>query len=149
MLAAPAAFARAHTYSGTICQPVPASVSCIEYSQFGVNNTCSTTQTVECPLPIDYSNAATTIFNVYVVAYDRSTTSNVSCTLQKTNTDGLWTYSANATTFNGGANSSSQFINFFPNVSVDGFWHVRCTLPGVQTAGQFSHITNLLFGTND
>lgn len=152
-LASSQASARTFVIPGTICGPVLGSASCIEYGQYGAQNNCASVATVECPLPSDYANAgATNVYQTYFVAYDRNSgntsTTNVSCTLQKTDFEGTLLYTASLSTSNGGAGSGSQIRTFFPNVSQGGFWRMRCSLPAVQ-AGAISHLTNLLVGTNE
>ena len=73
---------------GTACQPVLASVGCIEYSNFGAYNLCSSPQIIECPVPISYKSGPPTVTSFYYIAYDRSTTANINCTLQETDGNG-------------------------------------------------------------
>jgi len=145
------AFARTILVPGTICQPVQGSGGCIEYSNYGVHNICSGVATVECPLPASENNNSPlpTVYQVYYTGYDRSTAANVNCSVQKTDTSGNVVYSAAANTGGGGVGSGVQFPIVFPNVSQDGWWRLRCTIPGVQTAGWFSHVTNILVGTTE
>ena len=149
-LASSPASARTFLIHGTTCQPVQGSGGCIEYSQYGAHNICSGTATVECPLPVDEANSGgTNVYQLYFTGYDRSTAGNVSCAVQKTDFSGNVTYNATAATSGGGVGSGIQSPIVFPNVSSDGWWRLRCTIPGVQTAGWFSHVTNILVGTNE
>ena len=149
-LASSQAFARTVLIPGTVCQPIQGAQGCVEYSQYGTHNICATTITVECPLPASEPNASPhpSVYQVYYTAYDRHTTQNVSCTIQKTDTSGNSTYSATASTGGGGVGSGVQFPIVFPNVGQDGWWRLSCTIPGVQ-AGWFSHVTNILLGTTE
>lgn len=145
------ASARTTLVHGSVCQPVQGSGGCIEYSNYGVHNICSGTATVECPFPTDERNSSPlpNVYQVYYTAYDRHTSSNINCTIQKVGFDGNASYSAPANTGGGGVGSGIQSPIVFPNVSQDGWWRMRCTIPGVQTAGWFSHITNILVGTDE
>lgn len=142
------ASARTILIPGGVCQPVQGSGGCIEYSQYGVHNICSGTATVECPLPVDEPNGSLpNVYQLYMGAYDRSTVANVSCTVTKLNTDGNPTYTGTLSTGGGGVGASIQLPIVFPNVTSDGWWRLRCSIPGVQTAGWFSHVTEILIGT--
>lgn len=144
------ASARSFLIHGTVCQPVQGSGGCIEYSQYGAHNVCSSTATVECPLPIDEPNSGLpNVYQLYFTGYDRNTSSDVSCFVQKSDFSGNVTYNATAATGGGGVGSGIQSPIVFPNVSADGWWRLRCTIPGVQTAGWFSHVTNIFVGTSE
>jgi hypothetical protein len=146
-LALPAsqAFGRTFVIPGTVCQPIPSSAGCIDYTQFGVHNTCGSTATVECPMASSYVGSPS-VYQAYFVAYDRNTSTNVSCTLQRSDYTGAVLYSATLST--SGSSASAMIRTFFPNVPQSAFWRMRCTIPAVQS-GQVSHITNLLLGTTE
>ena len=145
-LAAPVS-ARTFYYPGTVCQPTAGAGTCIDFDQYGAHNNCSTAVSVECALPITTSGSPS-VWQMYYTGYDRSTTANVNCQLQKTTAEGNVTYSTNVNTSNGGLNSGAQFPIAFPNVPADGFWRLRCSIPGLN-AGQASHVTNLLLSTSE
>ena len=146
VLIASPAFAGPATYlPGTVCQPITgATANCVEYTQYGVHNTCSTNITVECPLPITSNSPAPSAWFAQYFAYDRSTVDNVSCTIQKTDSSGNVTFQSTANTSGGGAGSAVQSQIFtLTSQSFDSWWRFRCSLPGNQTAGWFSHLTSI------
>ena len=140
------AFAGPATYlPGTVCRLATASLAnCAEYTQYGIQNNCSGGITVECPLPITSNAPAPGAWFATYYAYDRSTTSDVSCTIQKTDGAGVVVFQSSMNTGGGGAGSGVQNPIFsLSGQSFDGWWRLRCWLPGVQTAGWPSHITNI------
>ena len=145
------AFARRLTFHGTMCQPVSGNTTSVDYSVFGINNTSAGTVTIECPMPISYSTTAIpTIIDVAGEAYDRNTTSDVICTVQKLDAVGTVLASAVGQTHNGGPGSSAQNFGFgvVSGVAVDGYWRMRCTLPAVQS-GAFCHLVSIVMNTSE
>jgi len=131
---------RSFRYPGAVCQPVQGSAGCVEYSQYGVHNTCGSTATVECALPIDTTTS--TIINVdywSLALYDRNTSTNVSCTLNKVYIDGSIQYTTTLTS--SGSSASNIYLTVGPGLAQNGnyTWRARCTIPAVQS-GNFSHI---------
>ena len=140
--------ARTFTFPQTGCQPVLGSVGCIEYSQYGAHNVCGGTATVECPLAMSYSGSPTVNSSSYF-AYDRSTVADVSCTLQRTDFSGAVLFTTTVNTTGGGVGSGIQLRPLVVSQNVTGYWWLRCSLPGVQTAGWFSHISNIFVSTTE
>lgn len=135
--------ARTFTFPQTVCQPVLGSAGCIEYDNYGAHNVCGGTATVECPLSLSYPTSGS--FNVTssaYFAYDRNTTSNVSCTLQRTDFSGAVLFSTTVSTSGGGPGTGLQTGTFTVSQSINGYWRMRCDIPGVQS-GWVSHVSNL------
>jgi len=129
---------------GTACQPsTPADANCVEYTQYGVHNTCATAITVECPIQRVRINTKTSrIYSAYVYAYDRSTAADVSCSLEQTDRYGNVTYQSTRNT--SGNSVDEQLLFYAPSTSTyDLWWRFRCSVPGVETPGWFSHLTNI------
>jgi hypothetical protein len=146
LLSAPAS-ARTYMYPGAVCQAaLPSQVGCIENTQFGVHNVCGSIATVECPLDSGFLGLGATVSFVSFTGYDRSTLSNVSCQVQKVNSDGGVLFTSTISTTGSGA--GSQLLSTFPNISENGFWRMRCSIPAVQ-AGQFSHVATLSMLTGE
>jgi hypothetical protein len=143
--------ARTFTYPQTICQPLLGSAGCIEYSQHGVHNVCSGTATVECSLPISYPSGGggINVTSASYFAYDRHTAANVSCTLQRTDFAGTVLFTTTVNTTGGGVGSGVQSKAFTVSQSVVGYWRLRCDIPGVQTAGWVSHVSNLFLSSTE
>lgn len=142
------AVARTFVTPQTVCQPTSGFTGCINYDQFGAHNTCGVVATVECPLPISYPVATPTVNTVGVFSYDRSTTTNVSCTLQRTDFAGNVLYTSTQSTAGGGPGTGVQTNTFSPAVSASGYWRLRCSVPAVN-AGNFSHISNVYVQTSE
>lgn len=140
--------ARTFTFPQTLCQPVQGSAGCIEYGQYGAHNVCGGWATVECPLPVSYSGAQTVNASSYF-AYDRHTGADVSCTLQRTDFSGAVLFTTTVNTSGGGVGSGVQLKAFTVSQSISGYWRLRCDLPGVQTAGWFSHISNIYMSSTE
>ena len=137
------ASARIFTFHGTVCQPINGSIFGAEYTQFGVHNVSGAPITVECPFPLTGPTGSTpTITGASTFAYDRSTTADVSCDLQKVAFDGSLVLSINAHTTGGGPGSGFQGMSYaIPAGTLEsGYWRIRCTIPAVQS-GAFSHVT--------
>lgn len=146
LLAAPAS-ARTYVYSGVTCQAAfPGQVGCIENTQFGVHNVCGTIVPVECPLDSGFPGVGPNVTFVSFTGYDRSTLSDVSCQVQKVNSDGGVLFTSTIATT--GSAAGSQLRTTFPGVSQNGFWRMRCNLPAVQ-GGQFSHVTTISMLTGE
>jgi hypothetical protein len=138
---------RVYNYSGTVCQPVSGATTSVDYSQFGIQNNSASAITVECPLntTVLSSELQTTFGSAIISGYDRSTTSNVSCTLQTVDSAGNVTFSMPGSSSGGGPGSGPTGILSFSQVPpgvADGYWRLRCTIPGVQS-GWASHVTSI------
>ena len=143
-LVASQASARSYQFHGSVCAPIAGAQDCVDYTQFGVHNICPSPVTVECPLPISWVSSTPNVFQTYFVGYDRSTLTNLDCTLQKTDINGGVLYSATLSV----TSTGPSIKTFFPNVSQQSVWRLRCTIPGVQ-GGQFSHLASMFVGTNE
>ena len=134
---------------GTVCQPTQGFASCADYSQYGVHNTCSDPIVVDCPLPISMllpfpgTNAQ---WWASIGMYDRSTTADVSCTLQAIDGYGEVYFQTTASSTLGGPGSGAQGVlttnAFLPATQ----WHLRCWIPGVEAAGWYSHVSGFKIG---
>jgi hypothetical protein len=145
------ALARAYTFPGSVCQPVASSAGCVDYSVYGVNNICAASIVVECPLSISTLNISnTTVSLARYFAYDRNTTLNLSCTLERSFFSGEPVFSAVASTVGGGAGSDVQTITFTSAVGqgATGYWHARCSIPGSQS-GAFSYLSSIYIATTE
>jgi hypothetical protein len=133
------AFARTYTIHGTICRPLPDNLAGAEYDQYGVHNIGGAILTVECPLPLAYPELGTApaVTSVQVTVYDRSTSLDVSCVLEHMNVNGVSLMSLSNKTFGGGPGSGPVDLPFTPDPGsgANGFWRLRCTLPGAQPGG--------------
>jgi hypothetical protein len=146
------ATSRLHTVHGTICQPTSTSVGSIEYTQFGTQNISTTaTANVECPLPIDYQvlPVIEVLDQVQLIAYDRSTTADVSCSLRNVDVSGNVLMSLPKSTSGGGPGTGSQAVVFTPpaGTMISGIWSLVCSIPAVQS-GAFSHVTTVLISSH-
>jgi hypothetical protein len=144
-LASSQALGRTHINTGTVCQPIAGS-TCITYSQHGVGNNCSSEQTVECPLVHSFGGAPTTT-QVYYVGYDRHSTANISCALQRTDSDGNVLFTSTKNT-SGEAIASKMVVWLNLNQPQGFWWRLRCAIPAVE-AGEFSHLTSIVMLTNE
>lgn len=146
-LFASSASARLNTYPQTLCQPLLGSLSCIEYSQYGVHNVCTGTATVECPLPTSKpSSGSINVTQAAVFAYDRNTSTNVSCSVQRTDYQGSLLYSTTLSTSGSGSGVQAKYATF--TQSHDGYWRMRCSIPAVQS-GNLSHVANAYLQTSE
>jgi hypothetical protein len=147
LLSAPAS-ARFYVYSGVGCRAaVPSQVGCIESSQFGVQNACSSPVAVECPLDAGSGVDDPIVTFVSFTGYDRSTVADVSCQVQKVSADGSLLFGKTIKTEPVNGTGAQQPITF-PNIGQSGSWRMRCSIPGVQ-AGQFSHVTSMSMLTSE
>lgn len=139
--------ARTFARHGTFCQ----ATSSIGYSQFGAHNTAATAQSFECPFNLSYSEGANpTVTQAFTTVYDRSTTADVVCDLQKMDFSGNPLMTVTARSIGGGPGSASQTLNYTipPSTFVAGFWRVRCTVPPPQS-GAFSHVASSAMITSE
>jgi len=149
-LVASSSDARTFTFPQTGCRPILGSAGCIDYSQYGAHNVCGGTATVECPLSVSYPTSGSfSVTSAAYFAYDRNTASDVSCTLQRTDFSGAVLFSTTVNTSGGGVGSGVQTGTFTVSQNINGYWRLRCDLPGVQTAGWFSHISNTYLISNE
>jgi len=138
---------RSFVNPGALCAPaVASSASCLTYNQFGVSNGCSTTQTVECPLPVSYPGAGATVNQSFYDGYDRNSSSDVSCSLQKTDFAGNILFSSTANT--SGSAAGVQQPTFSVSTSVVGYWRLRCSIPGATGSG-VSHVVSAFVGDTE
>jgi len=134
---------RVFRYSGTVCQAASLADGNVSYGQFGVQNNDPTTRRVICPLPTNNAGAANEVMTnmLAVTIYDRSTNSDVVCSLQATDSAGNIIFNQTLSSPSpGGPGSGLQQLLFNPSGhSIQDFWLLNCTLPAVQS-GAFSHI---------
>jgi hypothetical protein len=135
---------------GTVCQPTQGFANCADYSQYGVHNTCSDPIVVDCPLPIaqvfPFPGNPDPQWWASIVLYDRSTTADVSCTLQAIDGYGDVYFQTTANSSLGGPGSGAQGIlttNVFMSATQ---WHLRCWIPGVEAPGWYSHVSGFKIG---
>ena len=128
-------------YHANICSPNKNSVSLIERSQFGVNNTSNlATASIQCPLNLPF-DASLRVKSVYLTGYDRHPALNISCTLQGLGLDGklLWSQSTSSS-------GSGQTFQFLPVISPPSTFtaamNLSCSLPPTTNAGA-SHLTTI------
>ena len=146
LLAATQAEARSFAFHGNVCRPVGGQTGCTEAGQYGVNNICQFAITVECPLPISTATGiGETLTGGYFVAYDRSQTADVACTLVRNDFKGDVVYQESLSTSGFGAAPVSKF--FATGQAVSGFWRLRCTLPTLTSDG-ITHLTSILITTS-
>lgn len=144
-LVASSADAKTWVDMGQDCQPEFGS-TCINYSQFGAHNVCSTTQNLECPVTHIFGGSPT-ITQFYFTAYDRHSTQNVTCTIRRTDGGGNILFSSSKNTINEGAGVQTiTWLNL--NQTQNAWWSMRCSLPPVE-AGEFSHLTSYVMLTNE
>lgn len=143
---------RTWRFSGSVCQAIASSRLQVEYNQYGVFNTGSTLATVICPLPLN--NATSSLESMTnmlaVIVYNRSNTTNLTCTLLETDTTGgtvLFSQSMSLSPLGPGS-SSRQFL-FDPSSAggaITGVWSLQCNLPAVQS-GDFSIVSAITVQT--
>lgn len=135
LLFASSTFAATGGYSGSACNPnTPTDGSRINYTQFGVHNVSSAVANVTCPAN---QPSGSDIFNISATVYDRSTTTDVCCTMMVLNSDGL--IIASAAPCSAGFGSGSQPLSFVPPFNASSTVELACSIPGV-TANGFSHV---------
>ena len=122
------------------------------YSQYGIqNDSASEITEVDCPIPIStVSPGADVITAAYMTVYDRSTTANVSCSLQRAFGEGTVSYSVSANTAGCGPGTGPQDLHFTITGApfADGYWRVHCTIPGAES-GWVSHVTSITVTTTN
>ena len=144
-LASSSADARTHVATGAECQPETGS-TCIQFTQFGAHNICTTTQGLECPITHSYVGSQT-ITQFYFIGYDRHSSQNVSCTIRRTDGAGNILFSSSKNTT--GESATSQLIVWLNlNQTQSAWWNMRCTLPPVE-AGEFSHLSSFVTLTTE
>jgi hypothetical protein len=134
------AFATMTFISGNNCFPVQG--SSVGYNQFGAHATTSAPAIVHCPMVLpDWAPGNNPPFTMTVNAYNRSTTSDLSCTL--TQVDGSANIFASTTVatrnrgfFGSQSNAASGNRSAYP--------YLRCTIPGA-TANGLSHLVAVFF----
>jgi hypothetical protein len=110
--------------------------SAVSVNQYGVFNTSSSAVTVTCPVPVTTQGL---ISLISVVAYDRSSTADVSCSMVETDSGGtvLGTAALN-TAGNSGSVQNPQTPapgHFLSWSSAGHFWMLQCSIPGVTASG--------------
>jgi hypothetical protein len=139
---------RVFLFSGTTCQPANSNTF-LEYSQFGVDNASTQPAVIECPLPLSYLVDGTHVISVSGMAYDRNTTSNVTCTLQSADAAGNITGTFSAQTNAGGPGSAAQPLPFSGVTGLaSDYWRIRCTLPVPQSLA-LSHFVSTKIITDE
>jgi len=116
-------------YHGSLCNPQPPDVSKIDYNQFGSFNIAATTGTVSCGTG---TQILATVNTVSIIAYDRNSSTNVSCTVMLTDIFGNSLFTQNKTTT--GNSAGSQTLNYTPGVGTHTVY-VRCDIPAVTASG--------------
>jgi len=141
------------TVSGSICVPTLASRNSVDYNSYGVHNTSSTTATVQCAVPIQWTTTPTnpTFTAIWVGIYDRNSSNDVQCAVKLTYSDGSDVITPLAVNSTGGGPGSPfqlQGATFPAGVTAFGDHQltVICTIPGVQS-GSFSHVTSITDGS--
>jgi hypothetical protein len=135
---------RSFNFPGALCTTADPGKT-VFYNQFGVFNNSGGAITVECPLPTTTINATTDLQTVTASVYDRSTSSDVTCTLSQTGFDGNLIFSTTAHTTGGGPTSGNVALSLGnPPGVLNGYWSVRCTLPATEFGAQ-SYMTAVLF----
>jgi hypothetical protein len=135
---------------GTACQVSSGFAGSFSYSNYGIQNDGASQITVECPLPLSTDPTAINFLqSAYITVYDRSTTANVSCSLQRSDTNGDVSFSTSVNTTGCGPGTGPQTLQFtiasYPPVYADyGYWRVQCTIPGVES-NWHSHVTTIKF----
>ncbi|HKY35018.1 MAG TPA: hypothetical protein VJN18_03660 [Polyangiaceae bacterium] len=119
-------------YHGSLCNPLPGDVSKIDYNQFGAFNNGTgggPFGTVNCggSTPIE-----TIINRVSIIVYDRSTPSNVQCTVRLTDIFGNVLWSASDVT--SGNSVAMDNMEFSPGVGGYAVY-TRCDIPNVTSSG--------------
>src|SRR5688572_16347422 len=144
-LVASSADARTMVVSGSACQPEAGS-TCIQYSQYGAHNVCTSTQNLECPITHSY-NGSPNVTQVYFTGYDRHSTQNVTCTIRRQDAGGDILFSAaRSTSGEGAADQIAVWLNL---TQPQGFWwSMRCSLPPAE-AGEWSHLTSYVWLTTE
>lgn len=139
---------RMHDQSGVGCISASGTMTNLERSQYGVHNPSSTDGlTVECPVFADAPSTGAPTATVFGIdAYDRNSSLDVSCDLQRTAGNGNVTYTTHLQT--SGSSAAVQGLTVLPNVSSLGIWHLRCWLPQATSDG-FSHVVNYGLVTTD
>ncbi len=138
------------TYSGNLCHAVNTTdAESFSYSQYGIQNNGGAALRVLCPLPMSaVGSAQDVVSTVTVTGYDRSTTQDISCSLQQLGTDGnfLTTPVTQGTSSWDWAPKTITFSNMSPAVLTSSTLLLDCTLPAVETG--FSHITSISISSN-
>jgi hypothetical protein len=126
-------------YHGNFCTPIQSDINKIDHSPlYGVYNVSSSTAQVQCPFNNDF-NGAYSVEDVYVTVYDRSSTTDVSCTLYGVALDGNVIWQASGSSI--GSSANNQFIRLHPPSSqLLGTMNMSCTIPESTSAG-VSHVT--------
>ena len=118
----------------------------VNFNQFGIYNLGASPATIYCPMPIMGQPPA---FDMSMVAYDRSTTSNVVCTITASSPDGVTaTFGTIQTSDSAGfgaqtASSGATFLGAPPNA----YFALSCVLPAVAGPGA-SILTSFRLGWN-
>ena len=116
-------------HSANYCQPQYAYSNHIAYNNYGVYNNGAAAEKVECPFSLPYSGALT-VNAVHLTVYDRSSTSNIQCTIRGIDVAGkqLWA----STVASSGSDSTHSFLTATINEATLGTMHMACLLPGKQ-----------------
>jgi hypothetical protein len=120
---------------GSQCNSQPADVSKVEFNQVGATNNSSTSiAAIGCGAA---TQILATINTVQAVVYDRSSVSNIDCTLVLTDIFGSALFSQVKSS--SGNSAGNQLLTWNPGVGTHTI-HIGCNLPA-QTASGFSHFT--------
>src|SRR6185436_20860992 len=109
----------------------------LTYTQFGVHNTASTAANVVCPITINGVTSA----QFSITAYDRSTISDVVCSVFGTGSDGNITLSASLSTNSSAGPPFTRTTGFF-SLAASKTAHLQCAIPAFQSGSGFSHLTS-------
>jgi hypothetical protein len=140
-------------HTGQDCVPKQAFRNDVDYSQWGIHNTSTTTTvTVECPLSTAFTVGATSrIVTVDATIFDRSTTAGVVCTLRETGVDGTISYSYGLATgvAAGGPGSGALGLHWdLPaNYIFSSRWSLVCTLPPMESGWQSHLVSTMIIET--
>jgi hypothetical protein len=139
-----------HTFGGGSCQPVyPSDAASIHRNGWGVANTSSTTNIqVECPLNAQFSTtSAPNVVQIGINAYDRSTTSDIRCTFERTDSSSNIYWSGTISTSGYGSAVQQSWTSV--TVSEANWWVARCTIPAYSASNGTSHLVSLWFISSD
>jgi hypothetical protein len=129
-------------YPGSLCQ-VPPGTDGLYSEAFGVYNAGTNPVVVECPVPFDYANSPSLQVLVSFVAYDRNTTSDVSCRFMNADPDGGNAHFTGLGHTTGGAAFPSQTISLGAvNITNQQLLSMQCTIPPNQAGIGVSHLVS-------
>lgn len=137
--------ARYYTFSGVGCEST-SNQNCVDRGQYGINNTCPSPVSVECPVNVmTASSGAPTVSSFSFVGYDRSDASDLECDIQRVDALGNIGYTAHLKTAGNQIPSQNPIVTPGGGVGVLGYWRLRCTLPA--PSANASHLTSFTMAT--